>query len=84
MKVARETMPYRPKVTGFKVSEETIINGSRKLFQVATNRNRKIVTIAGARILNTMVKKMRASLAPSIRAASSSDFGTPEKNEVSM
>ena len=76
MNVASETMPYRPRVTGFKVSEDTIISGSRKLFHVATNRNRKIVTMAGARSLSTMVKKILASLAPSMRAASSSSSGT--------
>lgn len=38
--------------------------------------NRKIVTIAGASSRSTIVKKMRASLAPSMRAASSSSFGT--------
>ena len=58
------------------MSEDTIINGSRKLFHVATNRNRKIVTIAGARSRSTMVKKILASLAPSMRAASSSSSGT--------
>lgn len=69
-------MPYRPKVTGFRVSEDTIINGSTKLFHVATNRNRKIVTIAGASRRSTIVKKIRASLAPSMRAASSNSSGT--------
>src|SRR5699024_3272850 len=69
-------MPYRPRVTGLMDSLETIINGSRKLFQVATKMNRKIVTIAGASRRSTMVKKMRASPAPSMRAASISSVGT--------
>ena len=62
--------------SNYKSAVETIINGSRKLFQVATNRNRKIVTMAGARMRSTMVKKILASPAPSMRAASSSSFGT--------
>ena len=70
-------MPYRPSVTGLSsVLLVTIMSGRRKLFQVATKMNRKIVTIAGARSRSTMVKKMRNSPAPSIRAASSSSSGT--------
>ena len=49
-----------------------------KLFQMATNWNRKIVTSAGAISRTATTKKVRISPAPSSREASSSSFGTLE------
>lgn len=71
-----DIIPYKPSVTGRISGDETIINGRRKLFQVATKMNRKMVTIAGASSRRTIVKKILASEAPSIRAASISSVGT--------
>lgn len=69
-------MPYKPIVTGFSSGLEIIIKGKRKLFHVATKMNRKIVTMAGANRRRTIVKKIRPSEAPSIRAASRTSVGT--------
>ena len=55
-----------------------VISGRKKLFQVATKMNRKMVTIAGASSRSTMVKKIRISLAPSMRAESMISLGTEE------
>ena len=59
-------------------AELMVISGRKKLFQVATKMNRKMVTIAGASSRSTMVKKMRISLAPSMRAESIISLGTEE------
>ncbi|MNO06219.1 hypothetical protein D3C81_2279170 [compost metagenome] len=50
--------------------------GSMKLFQMATNWNRKTVTRPGIIIGVAMRVKMRHSLAPSVRAASTTSSGT--------
>ena len=65
-------------MTGLSSAELMVISGRKKLFQVATKMNRKMVTIAGASSRSTMVKKMRISLAPSMRAESMISLGTEE------
>ncbi len=65
-------------MTGLRSGLEIIMSGRRKLFHVATKMNRKIVTIAGPSSRSTIVKKIRASPAPSMRAASSSSVGTDD------
>ena len=59
-------------------AELMVISGRKKLFQVATKMNRKMVTIAGASSRRTIVKKMRISPAPSMRAESMISLGTEE------
>ena len=54
---------------------ESITSGSRKLFQIATNWNRNMVTSAGDMIRSATVRKILNSLAPSIRPASISSSG---------
>jgi hypothetical protein len=53
-----------------------MIRGRKKLFQMATNWNRKIVTRAGAMRRVDTVKNVRISPEPSRRAASRSSPGT--------
>ena len=65
-------------MTGLSSAELIVISGRKKLFQVATKMNRKMVTIAGASSRSTMVKKIRISLAPSMRAESMISLGTEE------
>ena len=66
----------RPTETVCRLRSVRSIAGSRKLFQTATNWNRKMVTSDGSMSLRPTVAKMRSSPAPSSLAASMSSSGT--------
>ena len=61
---------------GYLLWSDSMMNGSRKLFQMPTNCSMKTVTMPGSIIGTPMLVKIRASLAPSSRAASMVSTGT--------
>jgi hypothetical protein len=67
---------YKPKERGKSFTFDNITNGKKKLFQMPTNENKKIVANAG--IINGMptLQNIVPSRAPSIRPASINSFGT--------
>ncbi len=67
---------YRPRLIGYLSSSESMMNGSRKLFQLPTNWSMKIVTMPGSIMGSPIEVKIRNSLAPSMRADSIVASGT--------
>ena len=65
-------------VRGNLVSSLSMMNGRRKLFQMPMNCSMKTVTSPGTIIGMAIERKMRNSLAPSIRAASMVSSGTED------
>ena len=66
---------YSPIVSGNVSPSESMMYGSRKLFQIATNCSRKTVTSPGTIIGSAIERNSRSSPAPSIRPASSVSVG---------
>ena len=67
---------YRPTASVHLSAPRSIVSGTKKLFQLLTNRSTKIVAAPVRIIGSTTWKKVRISDAPSSRAASSSSSGT--------
>ncbi|MNP72735.1 hypothetical protein D3C76_1693440 [compost metagenome] len=67
--------PDSPTVSGKSLSSPSMMYGSMKLFQIATNWKRNTVTRPGAIMGIATCANVRSSPAPSVRAASTISSG---------